>query len=65
MPTSIWKYYLLQYKKKVFILRFILFVYLITLKVSIFQYITTSYNANFQITLDKLANIGSTFLFNF
>ena len=40
-------------------LRFTLFVHLTTSKVSVFRSIT-AYNANFQITLDKLANTGET-----
>ena len=41
-------------------LRFTLFIHLLTSKVFIF-YSITAYNADFQITLDKLANIRSTF----
>ena len=45
-------------------LRFTLFVYLTTFKVSVFRFIT-AYNANFQITLDKLAKTRNTLLSNF
>ncbi len=57
--NEIWEYYLSQYKEKGFVLRFTLFVHFTTSKVSVFRSITT-YNADFQITLDKLANTGST-----
>ncbi len=40
-------------------LRFTLFVHLTTSKISVFSSIT-AYNADFQITLDKLANTGLT-----
>lgn len=40
-------------------LRLTLFIYLTTFKVFLFCFITT-YNADFKITFDKLANIRST-----
>lgn len=45
-------------------LRFTLFVHLTTSKVSLFHFIIT-YNADFQITFDKLANTRSTLIFDF
>lgn len=51
---------MLQYKKKGFLLRFTLFVYLTTSKICLFRSITT-YNIEFQITFNKLVNTGSTF----
>ena len=59
LAREIWEYYSAQYKEKRFVLRFTLFVHLTISKVSIFRSIT-AYNADFQITLDKLANTGST-----
>ena len=41
-------------------LRFTLFVSLTTFKISLFRFIAT-YNMNFKITLDKLANTRSIF----
>ncbi len=46
-------------QEKNFVLTSNLFIHLIIPKVSIFPSITT-YNTDFQITLDKLANIEST-----
>ncbi len=48
-----------QYKQKSFKLKFTLFVHFTNSKVSVFQSII-AYNTDFQITLDKLANIRST-----
>ena len=63
LAREIWEYYSAQYKKKRFVLRFTFFVHLTTFKVSIFRSIT-AYNTDFQITFDKLANTGSTHLFD-
>lgn len=52
---EIWDYYSNQYKKKDFVLRFTLFVYLITSKIATFRSIT-AYNADFQIIPDKLTD---------
>ena len=60
---KICKYYLAQYKNKRFVLRFIFFIHLSTSKVSVFRFITT-YNEDFQIILDKLANTGNTLFFD-
>ncbi len=56
---AIWDYYYTQYKEKEFVLRFTLFIHLITSKVSSFRSIT-DYNADFQITLDKLRSWGDS-----
>ena len=56
---AIWDYYYTQYKEKEFVLRFTLFIHLITSKVSLFRSIT-DYNADFQITLDKLRSWGDS-----
>ncbi len=53
IAKEIWDYYSTQYKEKRFVLHFTLFVHLITSKVSSFRSIT-AYNADFQITFDKL-----------
>ena len=54
---QIWDAYTAQYKEKGFVLRFTLFTHLVTTKVSSFKSITT-YNADFQITIDKLSGSG-------
>lgn len=53
LVKQIWNAYIAQYKEKRFILRFTLFIHLVTIKVSLFKSIT-AYNANFQITINKL-----------
>ena len=47
----------LQYKKKGFVLRFTLFTHLVTIKAASFKSIT-AYNADFQITVNKLSSSG-------
>ncbi len=56
---EIWDYYSIQYKEKWFVLQFTLFVHLNTSRVSSFRSIT-EYNADFQITLDKLRSSGDS-----
>ena len=51
---QIWDVYIAQYKEKEFVFCFTLFTHLVITKVSLFKSITT-YNANFQITIDKLS----------
>ena len=57
LAKQIWDAYTAQYKEKRFVLCFTLFTYLVTIKVSLFKSITT-YNADFQITINKLSNSG-------
>lgn len=54
---QIWDAYTAQYKEKGFVLRFTLFIHLVTTKVASFKSIT-AYNADFQITIDKLSSSG-------
>ncbi len=56
---QIWDAYTAQYKETGFVLRFILFIHLVTTKVGEFKSIT-AYNADFQITMDKLSSSGET-----
>ena len=56
---QIWDTYTTQYKEKGFILRFTLSNHLVSTRVASFQSIT-AYNADFQITIDKLTSLGDT-----
>ncbi len=56
---QIWDVYTTQYKEKDFVLWFTLFTHLVTTKVEVFKSIT-AYNADFQITMDKLSSLGET-----
>lgn len=61
---QIWDTYIIQYKKKGFILCFTLFTYLLTTKVAIFKTII-AYNANFKITINKLSSSSKNLPVNF
>ena len=54
---QIWDAYTAQYKEKGFVLYFTLFTHPVTTKVFLFKSIMI-YNANFQITINKLSGSG-------
>ena len=58
---QIWDAYTAQYKEKGFVLCFTLFTHLVTTKVSSFKLITI-YNADFQITINKLSGLDENLL---
>ena len=56
---KIWDAYTTRYKEKSFVLQFTFFIHLVTTKVEAFKFIT-GYNADFQITMDKLSSSEET-----
>ena len=56
---QIWDAYTAQYKEKSFVLRFTLFNHLVSTRVASFKSIT-AYNADFQITIDKITSSDDT-----
>lgn len=53
----------MQYKKKRFVFYFILFTYLVIIKVFLFKLIII-YNANFRILINKFSSLNKTLFIN-
>lgn len=63
LAKQIWNTYTIQYKEKRFVLWFALFTYFVIRKMSLFKLIIV-YNANFQITIDKISSSGENLFTN-
>lgn len=64
LAKQIWKVYTIQYKEKRFGFCLTLFTHLVTTKAFLFKLVII-YNANFQITIDKLFNLNKNLFANF